>query len=441
MKGGVFIIAALLLLAPASLAAQSLHEALAHTLLTNPQTRASWAGVEAARASRQQALAAYFPRIGVSASYGHTDEDVTRLTPADPTTMTPAGSVETEIDRDPLTVGATITQNIFSAGGVVSAARRAARSADAAGQRHQDTLQNIFLAAIAAYFDVLRDHAVLSLNRGNVELISERLVLTRRRAEVGELTRTDVAQAEARLALARAELSAADAAFTAAQAAFERIIGQKPENLVFPLLPELPANIDEARALAENHPALEAARSDLDAARHGVVSALSRFFPTVDVEGAYTYAEEPAAQTEEAISTSVTARITWPFFTGGANWAGLSLARAQREASRFSLQDAHNMIRQSTTNAWTNLATARAQTLFAREQQRASKIALESVQREAEVGARTTLDVLDAAQELLSASVRRAESRRNEHVAAYTLLASAGVLTAERLRLARSGAQ
>lgn len=432
-----------LLAAPAN--AQPLNVMLEQVLASNPQLAAAQAAMRVAEQTPREARSAFFPRLNAQASYGQKeDETTTLMTSSMENGAMGDGAMDSsmpqemtsETSTNPLTAGVSLQQYVYAGGRLLSGLGEANETYTAARQRFLQTRQNVLLAALTAYFDVIRDQAIYRSNEGNVDLIGERLLLARRRNEVGELTRTDVAQAQARYALAQAQLAAARSALATSRAAFERISGEPPGLLLFPPLPRLPtdreASFEFARA---SHPSLAAAKADARAAIHGVGSAYANFMPSISIEGSYAYAEEPSAQVEDNISASISAVLTVPLFAGGQGLAQLARAKAQADARRYEALDARRAIEENLENSWTRYEAASARLVFAQEQERASEVALDSVQREAELGTRTTLDTLDAAQELLDARVSHQESRRDQQVAAYALLAAVGLLTPQQLEL------
>ncbi len=422
--GRLCILALLALTLAPPAAAQTLQQAFAEALRSNPDLQAARAQLEAARAAVAAARAGWLPQVTASGSYGFTSQ---KNTP-------PGAASSVSSDFEPLAAGVTVSQSLFEGGRVVSQQAQSRANFQAARAGLHAAEQRVLLNAATAYFNVLRDQAIVSLNQNNLVVLNRRLEAVRNRFEVGELTRTDVAQSEARLSRARAQRAAARAQLVAARAAYRRVVGRAPARLAFARSPRLPVSEQRALQIARRqNPDLAAARFSASAFNFGINTARAALLPSLNLEANYGYSEEPAASLEKQESTSVTGRLTIPIFRGGASLARLRQARREADRARFELLAAARQIEEQVANAWEALRAARAQLASAREEERATGIALEGVRQEAEVGQRTTLDVLDAQQELLDAQVARATALRDGQVTAYGLLAAVGTLTANQI--------
>jgi TolC family type I secretion outer membrane protein len=293
--------------------------------------------------------------------------------------------------------------------------------------------------------DVRRDEAILAIRQNNVAVLERQLQASRDRFEVGEITRTDVSQAEARLAGARSEYAAAQAAHNASRSAYERIVGQPPGTLdPEPPLPPLPADLDEAFAAAvDSNPDVIAAAFSEEAASASVRGARGSMLPTVSLSasasssdnyagGPYEFTGDPA-NTE---STSITTRVSIPLFSGNALSSQVRSARANESAARLSLRDVERRAREAVSSAWSAYLASVSQSESSSEQVRANELAYEGVEAEAAVGLRTTLDVLNAEQELLNARLALVQSQRNAYVAGFRVLQAVGAVNPENLGLA-----
>ncbi|MEO1000167.1 MAG: TolC family outer membrane protein, partial [Pseudomonadota bacterium] len=335
---------------------------------------------------------------------------------------------------------------IYDGGATFAATDAAQANVLAARESLRLTEQDVLLATVTAYNDILASIRFVELSRSNVRVLTEELQAAQDRFEVGEVTRTDVAQARARVEAARAELAANTGILAIAREAFLAVVGEPAVDLAPPPpIPPLPATREEAETIAmRRHPALGAARFAEQAATFEVAEARAAFRPNVSLTGSVGVGRTsseiglPGGSTrvtssEADVSAGIVASV--PIYTGGANSAGVRLAIANVEAAKSDLQDTARTIRQLVGNAWAELRVARASIQASREGIRAARIAFEGVREEALLGARTTLDVLDAEEELLEAQVTLADAERDEYVAAYELLSAMGLLSVAHLGL------
>jgi TolC family type I secretion outer membrane protein len=286
--------------------------------------------------------------------------------------------------------------------------------------------------------NVVRDESVLKLNQTNIELLKKQLEAAQARFDVGEITRTDVAQAEARLAAGRASETTAQATLKASRLAYERAVGEAPGTLdAKPPVPALPESEVQAREIANvQNPTLVGARAQENAARYGIDFAVGQMLPTVTVQASYGRSGQERGPAETiGDDTRLTATATVPLYQGGAEWSAVRQAKELNNRARLNVEDARRATDESVQNAWEAYRAARDSSEANRQQVKASEIAFEGVQQELEVGSRTTLDVLDQQQELLNARVALVRTERDEVVASYSLLAAVGRLTATDLEL------
>lgn len=297
--------------------------------------------------------------------------------------------------------------------------------------------QNVLLAAVRAYMDVRRESEIVSLRQNNLRVITRELRAAEDRFEVGEVTRTDVALAQARLAGARAELAVAQGNLMAAQAAYSAAVGRKPNQLASPArLPKLSNSVDSALAYAvRNHPEMLKAQYDVAAADWGIREADSAVSPSVALSGSVTQ-NNTLGSVSESLTTSIGIGASGPIYSGGRIASASRLAIARRDQARAGLHATRHTVRQNVSVAWSQLLSARAQREASARQIEASRTAFEGVREEAKLGARTTLDVLNAEQELLDAQANQISAQSAEFIAAYSLLASMGLLTVDHLNLA-----
>lgn len=291
--------------------------------------------------------------------------------------------------------------------------------------------QDVLLTAVAAYTDVKSASQRLAINQNSVRVIGEELRAAQDRFEVGEVTRTDVSLAEARLAAARAAQVAAQGSLEAARESFKAATGAYPVNpAALPKPPVLPKSLDEARATALRlHPAIKRAQRQVTIADLQVALSAKRRMPTISGSVGVS---DPSG-TGAGLTAGV--RMSQTIYSGGALASAHRKAIANRDAARAGLAQVGVQISESVANAWSSIEVARAQIRAINQQIEAATVAYNGVKEEATLGARTTLDVLDAEQELLNAQADRIDAEANLQVAIYSLLSSMGLLTVEKLQL------
>ncbi|MDI3338059.1 TolC family outer membrane protein [Defluviimonas aestuarii] len=291
--------------------------------------------------------------------------------------------------------------------------------------------QDVLLAAVSSYFGVRSAMENVAINQNSVRVLDETLRATQDQFDVGEVTRTDVAQAEARLAAARASLAAAEGQLAAAREAYKATTGNYPGALaIAPTPPALPRALDDARSIAQrSHPAIRQAQHQAAGADLGVAFAAAQRLPVVNGTAGIDLNEKSANTTAIGIEMRQT------IFSGGALSAVHRKAIANRDAARSALLQTSVIVTQNVGSSWADIEVARAQITATERQIAAATIAYDGVREEAKLGARTTLDVLDAEQALLDARSNRITAEANLQVAIYSLLSSMGLLTAEYLNL------
>ncbi|MEG3617873.1 TolC family outer membrane protein [Magnetovibrio sp. PR-2] len=414
--------AALLAVSPAS--AETLQEALSKAYATNPSLQSARATLRATDEGVAQAISGWRPSLSVEAYSSVKNQE----------TNTSSGKVNT----NPKYLGLTLSQSIY-AGGTTMAGIEAAES-DVYAQRARLVTQEqtVLLNAASAYLNVLRDQAVLELNVKNEEVLSSQLDATRDRFNVGEITRTDVHQAESRLAGATADRIQAEGDLKTSRATYANLIGDAPATLDTPILAlPLPESLEDALALAEtNNPSVIAADFDYKSASADINSNKGELLPSLDLSGTASRSLETASKGYWANAAEAKLTLSVPLYQSGSVYSQLRAARQTAAASRLDLDQTRRDVAEEVRTAWETLASTQARIEAIKSQVLAAETALEGVQREASVGSRTVLDVLDAEQELLDARVNLVKSQRDETVAELTLLSSIGNLTAANMNLA-----
>ena len=408
--------------------ADTIEAALIRAYQNNPQLNAQRASVRATDENVPQALSGYRPKVAVTASAG------TQYTDTQTNTLNGSGQLS-QIGlhgvNAPRSVGATISQTLFNGG------QTGNRTRAAEGLRVLE--QTVLFAAATIYMDYLRDYAIVEVQRSNVRVLEQTLKQTRDRFNVGEVTRTDVAQSEAQLAAGRTQLLTAESTLTTTRANFRRIIGNDPPNLApgSPVDRFLPTTLAAAvdRGLLEN-PNVTAAMYGIDVSFLQVKVNEGALFPTVTLQGSVQQSFESTMATYRAFGASAVAQVSVPVFQGGAEYALIRQSKETLAQQRLQLGTVRDQTRATVAQAWGQLVAGKAQVSSAQSQVTASEIALNGVREEARVGQRTTLDVLNAQQALVNARVALVTAQHDRVVASYSVLNSIGRLSPSVLNLA-----
>lgn len=336
----------------------------------------------------------------------------------------------------PRTLQLQVIQPLYQGGRVRALKQQAKAGIMAARENLRNTEQGIFNAAATAYVDVLRDEEAARIRRNNVVVLTRQLTAAKDRFEVGEGTRTDIAQSQSRLAAAEIGLAQADAQLEISRAAYKQVVGHPPVNLQRAPRFILPETLGQAQMIArENNPQLMAARFNEKAAEANIVVAKSASRPTISLNGTASGARGQSFGISRSENATIAAQISVPIFTGGLNRSSMRSASEARTRSKFETRDAENIVDQNVAQLWAQLDSAR-RTLRASEQQvAAAEVAFEGVVLEQQVGTRTTLDVLDAEQEVLVAKLTVINAERALNVATYQLLSVLGTFDAQALQL------
>ncbi|MDB5375344.1 MAG: secretion protein [Belnapia sp.] len=423
--------AALLALAP-SARAQTLADALAQAYSNNPALLGARANLRAVDENVPQALAGWRPTVSISSSAGILDGS-TRSRP-----QGAPGAAYGDADRQVYSNSITVTQPIFRGGRTVAGTRRAENQVLAQRARLLATEQQVMGDTVTSYVNVIRDQELLRLNINNEQVLTEQLRATNERFRVGEITRTDVAQAESRLAGARATRAQAEGTLQISRSTFQRLVGLPPQNLVAPqpLRPPVRSAQEAAQTAAANNPNVVALLFDEAGARDSINIQMATLLPTVSVSS-QTFRNDGATLAHTRLTgTQLTASLSVPIYQGGAEYSAVRQARQSAQQARQLVDDQRRTVAQSATQAWEQLQSSKAQVDSNRSQIRAAEIALDGVQREAIVGSRTTLDVLNAEQELLNARTSLVQALATVVSQSYALAATIGRLTAADLGLA-----
>jgi len=414
------------LLARPSRGLETLESALAATYENNPTLNAQRASVRAIDEQVPQALSGFRPQLFGSADVGYLWSR----------SQTAAGTVTSNLN--PRGAALTAQQTLYNGFQTANQLRSAESQVLAARETLRNAEQNVLLDAVTAYMNLLRDQAIVELQRQNIEAVRELLRATRDRFNVGEVTRTDVAQAEARLASAESALSVAQANLNASRAAYRRVIGEDPRRMApgRPVEHLAPKSVDQAVAASfGQHPAIAAARFGADSAQLLVKVAEGTLLPTLALQASVQQRHDLGQGVVDQTAAQVVARLTVPIYQGGGEFARIRAAKETAGQRRTEVDVARDQVRAAVIQSWGLLQASRFQVEAAQAQVRANEIALNGGREEARVGQRTTLDVLNAQAELVNARVALVTAQRDRVVASYSLLASVGRLNAAVLKL------
>ncbi len=424
--------AAVLLMARVGLTpalADTIEAALVRAYQNNPQLNAQRAQVRSIDENVPQALSGYRPRVAVTASAGYQYTDTNTTAGGSPTAI-----VRTEIHgaNAPRSAGLTVSQTLFN--GQQTANRTRAAESQVSGSREALRVleQSVLLSAATIYMDYLRDSAIVAVNQSNVRVLEQTLKQTRDRFNVGEVTRTDVAQSEAQLAAGKTQLLTAEANLTTTRANFRRIIGNEPVDLApgSPVDRFLPATLPSSveLSLIEN-PNVTAAMFGIDVNYLQVKINEGALLPTVTFQASVQQSYEQTMTIFRSFGASAIAQLSVPVYQGGAEYSLIRQSKETLAQQRLALEQTRDQTRANTVTAWGQLVAGKAQVASAQAQVTASEIALNGVREEAKAGQRTTLDVLNAQQALVNARVALVTAQHDRVVASYAVLNSIGRLS------------
>lgn len=406
---------------------QTLEQALAAAYVRNPSLQAERAKLRVVDEKVPEALSGWRPSIDAVAGAGISRQSMKNsATSPDAKTLSP---------RD---VGVTVTQPVFRGFRTVASVRAA--DAEVAAQRAVllAAEQNLLLDTARAYLDVVQAQKVRELTLANEEVLRKEVDATQSRFTVGEVTKTDISQAQARVNAAQALRIQAEGDLASRRASYTRLVGEVPQEVVQPMLTLTdPQTLDDAIALAiKNHPSLSAATHAKEAAKENVTVVQGNLMPEVALVGSATRGWEQSLMVPERQDAStIMVRATVPLYRAGADYARSRAANETVVQRGLELDDLRGRVREGAIMAWQSLATSRATIAANRAGVEAAELALYGVQEESKVGTRTVLDVLNAQQELLNAKMNLVRSYHDEALAILQVKASIGDLTASSLKL------
>lgn len=416
--------------------AESLAQALTSAYTSNPALRAERARQRATDEQVPQALSGWRPTVTATGDAGveHNRSRFETVTGGVSGISTRKGNTE------PAGISIELNQPVFRGFRTVNETKRAESNVEAGRQNLLAVEQQVLFDASSAFMNVVRDREIVGLRVRNVTFLREQLRAAQARFSVGEITRTDVAQSRARLSLSRSNLAVARANSNTSAANYVRFVGHQPRKLThIKILRRLPKSLQRAIAVAEKaNPNVLAALHLEDASVYNTEAVKGNLLPTVSLQARYDYREDPGTTQRSAESASLLGVVRVPLYQAGRVYSEVREAKQLSSQRRLQTLDVRRQVREGVVSAWHALVASRQTIKSFTDQVNANQFALEGVRQEALVGSRTTLDVLDAEQELVDSKVSLAGARRDAIVAAYRLLGAIGRLTAADLRLSVS---
>jgi outer membrane protein len=430
--------AAVLLMAfagPAPALAETIEAALVRAYQNNPQLNAQRALVRSTDENVPQALSGYRPKVAVTASAGYQYQDTLTTAGGTPTTLV---RTETHGTNPPRSVGLTINQTLFNGNQTANKTRAAESQVSGAREALRVLEQTVLFSAATIYMDYLRDSAIVEVQKSNVRVLEQTLKQTRDRFNVGEVTRTDVAQSEAQLAAGKTQELTAESNLVTTRSNYRRIIGNEPDNLApgSPVDRFLPPTLPQAveLCLIEN-PNVTAGMYGVDVNFLQVKVNEGALLPTVTLQGSVQQAYEQTLISQRSFGASAVAQVNVPIYQGGGEYSLIRQSKETLAQQRLNLETTRDQTRANTVTAWGQLVAGKAQVASAQAQVQASEIALNGVREEAKAGQRTTLDVLNAQQALVNARVALVTAQHDRVVASYSVLNNVGRLSPQVLNL------
>lgn len=416
---------------PTPALADTIEAALVRAYQNNPQLNAQRASVRSIDENVPQALSGYRPKVNLTVSGGYLYQDLTAG----------AGTAPIRGNLLPQSYGVTATQTLYNGQQTANKTRAAESQVSGAREGLRVLEQQVLLQGATIYMDYLRDSAIVEVQKSNTRVLEQTLKQTRDRFNVGEVTRTDVAQSEAQLAAGRTQQLTAESNLTTTKSNFRRIIGSEPVNLApgSPVDRFLPPSLAQAvsTSLTEN-PNVTAAMFGIDVNFLQVKINEGALLPTVTLQASAQEAEQQSVTAARTFGASAIAQLTVPVYQGGAEYALIRQSKENLAQQRLTLETTRDQARATVVTAWGQLVAGKAQVSSAQAQVTASEIALNGVREEAKAGQRTTLDVLNAQQALVNARVALVTAQHDRVVASYSVLSSVGRLSPQVLNLGTS---
>ena len=414
-------------------AAQTLEQSLAAAYANNPTLQAERANLRATDENVPAALSGWRPTVTLQGNAGYIAGNIQ-------TGASSLGTGSTETineNRDTAAVQGVISENIYNGGGTKAAVSQAKNKVMAERANLINVEQTVFGDVIQAYVTVIEDQQLLALAINNAQVLKEQLKATQDRFSVGEITRTDVAQSESALAAAEAEVQTARGNLQTSRAQFRAVVGLEPAKLSPPQPVALPVQNKKQAAdyASQNNPLVVQALFTQAASSDGVNIAWAKLMPQLSIQGELYKQINQSENNYVSNGAEVLAQLTVPLYQGGSEYAAIRQAVQQREDSRQQVELQRRTAIQNAEQYWETLVATRATISSTRAEIAANEIALDGTEREAIVGSRTTLDVLNAQQLLLQSQVTLVQNLANLVIASYNVASAMGRLTARDVDL------
>ena len=416
----IYILLSFFLCAPCF--SETLEQALSLAYKNNPIIEGERSFLRSLDEDVSSASSRFFPIISISTSYGESSLNYGN---------------DNEIKLQPKVSKIEAKQILFSGGRLVNNRLQSINSVKAGRANLRIVEQEILFNAADSFFGVLKSQKIVELMESNFEILTERLVVTKIQFEVGELTLTDVAQSEARLALAQANLLESRAKLEISQANYKAIIGSEPNNLLeFKKNIILPSTVSDAILIAENNsPLLYFAEKTEKSSRYGLASAKSMLSPVVSIQGEFSNSKEVFMRDYNGDSYQVTGSVSMPIFSCFLNWSNIRKAQEINNRDKYFVVESKRRLKKQIKTAFAQYTSSLSKIESTLKQVEANKIALEGVKIEFELGTRTNLDVLDAEREYLDSQVSLISARNDSMLSRFFLLLNIGELTPKKLSL------
>ena len=411
-------------------AADTVESALMAAYQNNPQLNVQRAIVRETDEQVPQALSGYRPHVSVTGTAGMLSGAEVEYFPGTPP-ITIKGTVPTA------SAGLSASQILYNGFQNANRTRAAESQVSQARATLRNTEQTVLLNALTAYMNVLRDYAALELQKRNVAVLQQELRQTRDRFKVADVTATDVSQAESRLGGGQTQVLTAQANYDTSVAVYRQVIGSQPGKLGpgTPVDRFCPPTLEQALTLIDQHPNVILAMYNVDYAQLQVKIAEGALQPTLSLQGSAQQAWNPAIGVSQTTLLQGVGQLSMPIYQGGAEYSAIRQQKEGLGQRQLELELSRRQIREGIVQAWSQLVASKSAIKTTEIQVKAAENALNGVRKEALVGQRTTLDVLNAEQELVNARVAVVTAQRDRVVASYNVLAAVGRLSPEVLGL------
>jgi outer membrane protein len=414
-----------LLMSVSSATGQTLNQALVAAYTNNPGLLAARSNLQSKDEAVPQALANWRPNVSMTADIARSHTHLNTRT------------ANRDQMQSPRNMSLDVTQSLFRGFRTTAGVTKAELGVNSTRATLIGKEQDILLSAVTAFMSVVQDQAKLNLKNSNELVLKRQLEATQDRFRVGEITRTDVSQAEARVAGAAADRIQFEGNLNNSRANYLKVIGEKPGKLAAPsALSVAIEDLESAiKAAVANHPDIISQRYLEQSARVNIKSVRGELLPTVNLAGKLSRGWEASSNDDQKTTGQVKLSLSIPLYQKGSVYSRLRAAKQDARESLQKLEETRRSVSEAAAKAWVSLETAKARIKSYSAQIKAAEIALEGVQREAAVGSRTVLDVLDAEQELLDAKISLVGANRDKVVASFQLKEAIGQLTAKNLEL------